>query len=74
MVELVQILVPQKASEPYRNVKNNGLLLDLEEVGTVEEEKKEASPRVLKTTETELDDICFEVLKQPSSNQKRLKL
>ena len=74
MVELVQILVPQKASEPYRNVKNNGLLLDLEEVGTVEEEKKEASPRVLKTTETELDDICFEVLKQQSSNQKRLKL
>ena len=32
MVELVQILVPQKTSEPYRNISNLGILLDLKKV------------------------------------------
>jgi hypothetical protein len=37
-------LVPQTSSEPYRNVKNNGLLIDLES-GIGFEEKKVTSPQ-----------------------------
>jgi len=31
-IELAQILIPKRSKEPYRNVKNFGLLLDLEKI------------------------------------------
>ena len=58
-VEIVQIMVPQKSSEPYRNVKNNGLLLDLESGIGETEERKETSPDAQERVEADMEEQYF---------------
>lgn len=71
LVELVSILIPKKSAEPYRNIKNFGILLDLEKIFGESKNKLMSKPSGLdgiKSAPTEKENSNLRSNTSPTDN------